>query len=69
MMARQIATGEIIEGSPNPKPYRVERYRRGVWEPEAEYATEAEAMAHPRSFGLNYRIFGRRREQLWPRPR
>jgi hypothetical protein len=69
MMARQIATGEIIEGSPNPKPYRVERYRSGVWELVAEYATEAEVMAHPRSLGLNYQIFGPRRELLWPRPK
>jgi hypothetical protein len=55
------------EGEPNPKVYKVDRVTKdGVLVSRvAEYATEAEAMAHKRRLDWYYRIYTARK-QLYP---
>lgn len=57
----------FVEGEQDPKPYKVDRVTHAgdFVSRAAEYATEAEAMAHRRRDDWHYRIsIGQR--QLWP---
>ena len=55
------------EGEPDPKPYNVDRVTKdgSLVSRVAEYATEAEAMAHKHRLDWYYRIYTARK-QLWP---
>ena len=58
---------EMVEGEPDPKPFKVDRVKTdGEFVSRvADYATEAEAMSHKRRPDWHYRIYVGRK-QLWP---
>lgn len=57
---------EIIEGEPDPKPYKVERDASDGWERIGEYPTAAEAIADAKKrLGQQTRVLKGWR-QVWP---
>lgn len=57
-----------VEGEPDPKPFKVDRVtREGQFVARvAEYATEDEALKHPRRHDWHYSIHSRR-GKTWPK--